>query len=459
MSTEHQLPEPLRYTISIPFDKRLYKHDLIGSKAHAQMLAQQQIISETDCEAICDGLDSIQQEIEQGVFQFRDDLEDIHMNIEWRLTEIIGDIGAKLHTARSRNDQVALDMRLFVRDATKDAIKGIRKLQAGLLSQAESNIESVMPGYTHLQRAQPVLVAHHMLAYFEMVQRDIERFDDCNKRTNVLPLGSGALAGVTYPINREATAHTLGFHNVSRNSIDSVSDRDFVVEFQSAASLTMMHLSRLAEEIVIWASEEFGFITLDQDYTTGSSIMPQKRNPDVAELGRGKTGRVYGNLISILTTLKSLPLAYNKDLQEDKEALFDTVDTLNASLGVFAGMVGTMQIKQKETRAAAEAGVYSGILATDLADYLVGKGLPFRKAHSAVKKLVEYANAQNKPLNELYLDEYKEFSHLFSKEIFTITVDSSVAARNSKGGTSPKQVRFELDRAKEMMKINCNEND
>ena len=300
------------------------------------MLGRQGIVPESEVEAICKGLDAIEREIESGAFPFREELEDIHMNVETRLAELIGEPAGRLHTARSRNDQVALDVRLFLRDAIDYAIAGFRSFQNALLSQAEANADAIMPGYTHLQRAQPVLVAHHLLAYFEMSQRDIERFRDCRRRANVLPLGAGALAGVTYPIDREFVARELGFDSVAKNSMDAVSDRDFLVEFHAAAAIAMMHLSRLAEEMIIWTSEEFGFASLAPEYTTGSSIMPQKRNPDVAELGRGKTGRVYGNLMALLTTLKALPLAYNKDMQEDKEGLFDTVDTLNATLAAFA---------------------------------------------------------------------------------------------------------------------------
>ena len=443
---------PLAYTISIPFDRRLFRHDIAGSMAHARMLGKQGIISETEARAICDGLKSIQEEIEGGAFPFKDELEDIHMNIEARLHEVIGDVAGKLHTARSRNDQIALDMRLFVKEAVEGAVKGLQRFQEALLGQAEAGIDIIMPGYTHLQRAQPVLLAHHLLAYFEMAQRDVERFQDCRKRTDVLPLGSGALAGVTYPIDRESVARDLGFARVGRNSMDSVSDRDFVVEYHSAACITMLHLSRLSEELIIWSSEEFGFITLDPDYTTGSSIMPQKRNPDVAELARGKTGRVYGNLVSLLTTLKALPLAYNKDLQEDKEGLFDTVDTLSATLEVMAGMVRTMKVEGDRTRAAAEAGIYSGILATDMADYLASRGLSFRQAHKAVKELVGYAADRGLALNKLTLEDYRRFSPLFEDDVFSITVESSIAARNTPGGTAPEQVRRALSAAREMLR-------
>ena len=416
------------------------------------MLGRQGIMPESEVEAICNGLDAIEREIEAGAFPFREELEDIHMNVETRLAELIGEPAGRLHTARSRNDQVALDVRLFLREAIDDAIGGLRSFQNTLLSQAEANVDAIMPGYTHLQRAQPVLVAHHLLAYFEMAQRDIARFKDCRRRANVLPLGAGALAGVTYPIDREFVARELGFDGVARNSMDAVSDRDFLVEFHAAAAIAMMHLSRLAEEMIIWTSEEFGFASLAPEYTTGSSIMPQKRNPDVAELGRGKTGRVYGNLMALLATLKALPLAYNKDMQEDKEGLFDTVDTLNATLNAFSGMVETMTINRERTRRAAEAGIYSGILATDLADYLVAKGLPFREAHGATKSLVAYAAEKSTALNELSLEEYRRFSSLFDEDVFAITVESSIEARASQGGTAPERVKESLAQAREMLR-------
>ena len=445
------MPTPHPYTTSIAFDRRLYRQDIAGSKAHARMLGRQGIVSGEEVEAICGGLDAIRVEIEAGEFRFREELEDIHMNVETRLAELIGEAAGRLHTARSRNDQVALDVRMFVRESIDEAIEGLRSFQRALLSQAEANTDAIMPGYTHLQRAQPVLVAHHMLAYFEMTQRDIERFGDCRKRANVLPLGAGALAGVTYDIDREFVARELGFEGVARNSMDAVSDRDFLVEFQAAAAMTMMHLSRLAEEMIIWTSEEFGFVSLAPEYTTGSSIMPQKRNPDVAELGRGKTGRVYGNLMALLTTLKALPLAYNKDMQEDKEGLFDTVDTLSGTLGVFTGMIESMTINRERTRSAAEEGVYSGILATDLADYLVAKGVPFREAHGATKSLVGYAAKKNMGLDKLSLDEYRGFSGLFGEDVFEITVESSLGARASQGGTAPERVKEALNEARKML--------
>ena len=333
------------YTASISFDWRLYPYDIAGSIAHARMLAKQGIISAEEAEIISNGLASIREEIEQGKFEFKPELEDIHMNIEARLIEKVGEVGGKLHTARSRNDQVALDLRLFGKEAISDTLLSLKKFQEALINLAEANKGVIMPGYTHLQSAQPILLAHHLLAYFEMLQRDIDRFSDCLKRTDIMPLGSGALAGVSYNIDREFLARELGFSQLSQNSIDAVSDRDFIVEYEAAASICMMHLSRLAEEIILWSSAGFDFIELDEAYATGSSIMPQKKNPDVAELVRGKTGRVYGKLTALLVTMKALPLSYNRDMQEDKEGLFDTVDILLSSLEVFTGMISTLRIK------------------------------------------------------------------------------------------------------------------
>jgi len=433
------------YTVSVPFDKRLYRHDIAGSIAHARMLWKQGIIPEKDAELIIMGLTSIREEIERGEFQFKKELEDIHMNIEARLIEKIGDAGAMLHTARSRNDQVALDMRLFTKEAINETMAGLKALQSALLDLAEANISVSMPGYTHLQRAQPVLFAHHLLAYFEMYQRDIERFNQCLERTDVMPLGSGALAGVPYLIDRHAVAKELGFSKLSANSIDAVSDRDFVIEYQAAASITMMHISRLSEEIVLWSTAEFGFIEIDDAFTTGSSIMPQKKNPDVAELARGKAGRVYGHLMAILTTMKGLPLSYNRDLQEDKEGLFDTVDTMLSTLEVFAAMIASLRIKGERTRSAAEENF---TLATDLADYLVKKGVPFRQAHAIVGKLVRYAIENKKTLSSLDIKEYKTFSHKFEEDVKSITVESSLASRSVPGGTAPEQVLIALAAAR-----------
>jgi len=436
------------YTVSTPFDWRLYRHDIAGSIAHAKMLAKQGIISTGEAEIIASGLAAIREEIEQGKFQFAPELEDVHMNIEARLIEKVGEVGRKLHTARSRNDQVALDLRLFLKEAIAETRKGLRGLQRALLDLAEANKTVVMPGYTHLQPAQPVLLAHHLLAYFEMLQRDIERFDDCLRRTDVMPLGSGALAGVAYNIDREFLAGELGFSGISRNSIDAVSDRDFAIEYQAAASLAMMHLSRLAEEVVLWSSREFDFIELDEAYATGSSIMPQKKNPDVAELARGKTGRVYGSLMALLTTMKGLPLSYNRDMQEDKEGLFDTVDTLSATLAVSAGMVRSLRVKTENTERAVERGY---LLATDLADYLVEKGESFRSAHEIVAKLVSYAMEKGKSFPELGLGEYRDFSPSFAKDVYSVTVASSLAARDIVGGTAPKRVAQALAAARKII--------
>ncbi len=437
-----------QYTASLPFDRRLYRQDIAGSIAHAKMLAKQGIVSAEEARQITAGLKSILKEIEQGKFDFKIETEDIHMAIESRLVEVVGEAGRKLHTARSRNDQVALDLRLFTKEAIADTISGLKEFQRALLEVASANIKVIMPGYTHLQVAQPVLLAHHLLAYFEMVERDIARFNDCLKRADVLPLGSGALAGVTYDIDREFLAKELGFSRISENSLDAVADRDFVVEYIADAAIGMMHISRLAEEIVLWSSAEFAFIELDDAYATGSSIMPQKKNPDVAELARGKTGRVYGHLIALLTMLKGLPLAYNRDMQEDKEALFDTVDTLLATLAVFAGMVRTLKVKPQSMLKAAERRY---ILATDLADYLVKKGEAFRTAHEIVGKLVSYAVGKGKTFAELDIKEYKKFSPRFGADVRKITLESSIAARNVSGGTAPAQVKRALARAKRLV--------
>ena len=442
------------YTASVGFDWRLYPYDIAGSIAHARMLAKQGIISEKDAGVIVKGLTSIRKEIDEGKFEFKPELEDIHMNIEARLIEKVGETGGKLHTARSRNDQVALDLRLFTREAISRTLANLREFQQALISVAEANKSVVIPGYTHLQRAQPVLLAHHLLAYFEMLQRDAGRLTDCLKRTDVMPLGSGAVAGVAYNINREFLARELGFSQISQNSIDAVSDRDFIVEYQAAASLCMMHLSRLAEEIILWSSEEFNFIELDDAYATGSSIMPQKKNPDVAELVRGKTGRVYGNLVALLTTMKALPLSYNRDMQEDKEGLFDTVDTLLSTLEVFSGMIKTLRLKPENTREAAQHGY---ILATDVADYLVKKGESFRAAHDIVARLVSYAMEKGKSFSELKLTEYKAVSPLFGEDVYSITVESSLAARVNIGGTSPEQVAGQLAAVRKLIRDSADE--
>ncbi|MDT8441603.1 MAG: argininosuccinate lyase [Desulfuromonadales bacterium] len=435
------------FTASIQFDQRLYRYDIQGSIAHCRMLARQKIIAGDEADAIIAGLTDILDEIESGAFTFRVDREDIHMNIEARLIEKIGPVGGKLHTARSRNDQVALDVRLYLRDEI-DAIRaGIVGLLQALLQQAEGHLDVIMPGYTHLQTAQPVLFAHHLLAYVEMFQRDAGRLNDLRKRLNLLPLGAGALAGTTFPIDREWVAAQLGFDGVTRNSLDSVSDRDFAIEFNSFAALLMMHLSRLSEELILWSSADFAFVELSDAFCTGSSIMPQKKNPDVPELVRGKTGRVYGNLISLLTLMKSLPLAYNKDMQEDKEPLFDTIDTVRGSLKVFAPMIAGMTISPERMRLAAGRG-YS--TATDIADYLVRKGLPFRQAHEVVGKTVRYCVETGKDLDQLTLDEFRRFSADIDTDIFAcVTLEASVDARAATGGTARSAVQREIALARQ----------
>jgi argininosuccinate lyase len=438
-----------QYAASLYFDCRLYKQDIAGSIAHVKMLAKQSIIAADEAKTIIGGLQAIEKEIERGKFDFAPEREDIHIAIESRLIEKVGEVGRKLHTARSRNDQVALDMRLFTKEAISDTLEGICGLQLALLEMAEANKTAVMPGYTHLQVAQPVLLAHHLLAYFEMLQRDAERFYDCLDRVDVMPLGSGALAGVAYNVDREFLAKELGFSKVSRNSIDAVADRDFVLEYEAAASICMMHLSRLAEEIVLWSSTEFAFIEVDDAYATGSSIMPQKKNPDIAELARGKTGRVYGNLVAFLTTMKGLPLAYNRDMQEDKEGFFDTIDILQTTLAVFAGMVKTVKVNDENMRRALDKGY---VLATDIADYLVKKGAAFRTAHEIVGKLVNYAAEKGKTLAELDIKEYKKFSPLFKADVRSITVETSLAARDVTGGTAPGQVKKALAAARRIVR-------
>jgi len=438
----------VQYTSSLPFDWRLYRQDIRGSIAHASMLAKQGIISHDEARILEQGLKAIAAEIECGKFDFKPELEDIHMAVEARLLVLVGPVAGKLHTARSRNDQVALDMRLFVKETIQETQTRIRDLQRSLLEQADKNRDVIMPGYTHLQPAQPVLLAHHLLAYFEMLQRDYGRFDDCLKRTDVMPLGSGALAGAAYNLDREFVARELGFSQITANSLDAVSDRDFVIEYLGAASLCMMHLSRLSEELVLWSSAEFGFVEMDDAYATGSSIMPQKKNPDVAELARGKTGRVYGHLLALLTTMKALPLTYNRDLQEDKEALFDTTDTLLASLEVFSGMTRNMQFKPQNMGKSLSLNY---ILATDLADYLVKKGQSFREAHGIVGRLVSYAISQNRTLGQLSREEYRSFSPLFEDDVYAIDIANSIASRNVYGGTSPEQVARQLELAKEIL--------
>src|SRR5512137_599976 len=402
------------FTASIEFDKRLYHQDIRGSIAHARMLGKQGIIPFADVEKIVHGLKDILDRIEAGKFDFSVGLEDIHMNIEARLSERIGEAGKRLHTGRSRNDQVAVDIRLYLRDEIVEISAYLDMLIDSLVFQAEKNIDVIMPGYTHLQTAQPILFAHHMLAYLEMFKRDKGRMEDCLKRVNVLPLGAGALAGTTFPIDREYVAEQLDFPEVTRNSLDSVSDRDFALEFMSASSILMMHLSRFSEELILWSSSEFGFVDLSDSFCTGSSIMPQKKNPDVPELVRGKTGRVYGNLVTLLTVMKSLPLAYNKDMQEDKEPLFDTIDTVKGSLKIFADMIAQMRVNAGTMRQAAAKGFST---ATDVADYLVRKGMPFRDAHETVGKAVRYCIEMKKDLPELTMAEWQVFSEKIGEDI------------------------------------------
>ena len=435
--TTHHFQAASTYTVSVGYNKRLYPYDIEGSMAHARMLGHQGIISQADAGAIVGGLEGVRREIEEGLFPWRDELEDLHMNIEVRLHELIGAPAGRLHTARSRNDQVATATRMFVRDAVANAQTALRGVQDALLGIAERHKDAVMPGYTHLQRAQPVLFAHHMLAYFEMFDRDIERFADCGRRANVLPLGSGALAGVPYPLDREWVAKELGFDSISTNSMDAVADRDYVLEFLAAAATTMMHTSRLAEETVLWTSQEFGFLRLGREWVTGSSIMPQKRNPDFAEIARGKTGRVYGSLMGLLTTMKGLPLTYNRDLQEDKEGIFDTYDTLIATLGAFAGMMQTAEVDEARMQVAAED---SSLLATDMADYLVAKDIPFREAHGIVSTLIDIAADRKTTIAELSISEFKAQSPAFEEDVYEVTALASATARDVPGGTAPKRV-------------------
>ena len=437
-----------KYTVSIDYDRRLYKQDIAGSTAHAKMLAKQSIISQDDASQITRGLKVIEDEIRDGTFPWNPSLEDIHMNIESRLYQLIGSAAGRLHTARSRNDQVAVDLRLYAMDTIVDLVSGLRGVQKALIDLAENYKNVVMPGYTHLQRAQPVLFAHHMLAYFEMFQRDIDRFKDCRRRTDVMPLGSGALAGVAYQTDRKFLAAELGFSRISTNSMDAVSDRDFVVEFLTAASICMMHFSRMSEELILWSSGEFDFIRIGDDFTTGSSIMPQKRNPDFAELARGKTGRVYGDLMGLLTTLKGLPLTYNRDMQEDKEGFFDAADTLATTLDVFQAMIPGVKLNEK--RVSLLAGE-SQMLATDLADYLVAKGMPFREAHGIMRELSRRCDEKQIRLSEMPMSEYKNLSELFEEDVKNITAESSASARNNPGGTAPIRVAAALAEAKKTL--------
>ena len=435
-----------RYTASVDFDKRMAEFDIQGSLAHAQMLNKAGVLSAQDFAAIQNGMAEILEEIRTGRFEWSVDLEDVHMNIEKRLTDRIGDAGKRLHTGRSRNDQVATDIRLYLRAAVDGIIELAKELQRSLLDLAEANADTVMPGFTHLQVAQPVTFGHHLLAYVEMLNRDAERFADCRKRINRMPLGSAALAGTSYPIDRAYTAQLLGFDAVCENSLDAVSDRDFAIEFTAAAALTMTHLSRLSEELILWMSPRFGFIDIADRFCTGSSIMPQKKNPDVPELVRGKVGRVNGHLIALLTLMKSQPLAYNKDNQEDKEPLFDTVDTLVQTLTIYADMMRGITVKPDAMRAAVQQGFAT---ATDLADYLVKRGLPFRDAHEAVALAVRFAEGQGCDIGDLSLEQLRQFSPLIEQDVFEVlTLEGSLNARNHIGGTAPAQVRAAITRAR-----------
>jgi len=435
-----------KFTASVDFDKRLYRYDITGSIAHARMLAETGIITREECDLITNGLESIKADIESGDFDWSVALEDVHMNIEANLTKRIGDAGKKLHTGRSRNDQVATDIRLYMRDAIDAILDELLRLKTALLDLAEREADTIMPGFTHLQVAQPITFGHHMMAWFEMLKRDRSRLQDCRQRMNIMPLGSAALAGTSYPIDRQSTASQLGFDAPSENSLDAVSDRDFAIEFNAAASILLTHLSRFSEELVLWASAQFNFINLPDRFCTGSSIMPQKKNPDVPELVRGKSGRVFGNLMSLLTLMKSQPLAYNKDNQEDKEPLFDTVDTVMGCVRSFADMMPAVETKKDNMYQAARSGFST---ATDLADYLVRQGLPFRDAHEVVGLAVRFGVENNRDLSDMSLAELQGFSKHIGEDVFAIlTLEGSVSSRNHLGGTAPKQVRAAIQRAR-----------
>ena len=437
------------FTRSLHYDRRLYSQDIAGSLAHVSMLGKQGIISLEEATKIQSGLESILKEIEDATFPWRNELEDIHMNIERRLFDKIGTLAGKLHTARSRNDQVALDLRMYVKESCEGIEERLEVLQETLLELAETHLETIIPGYTHLQRAQPVLLSHHFLAYFEMFQRDKVRYMRVRDSADVMPLGSGALAGLPYPIDRTYVADKLNFSSISENSMDAVSDRDFLLEFHSATATCGVHISRLAEDLILWSTEEFGFIRLGEEFTTGSSIMPQKRNPDFAELARGKTGRIFGNLLSLLTVLKGLPLTYNRDLQEDKEGFFDSDDTIVAILDMLPGMLTSLQVNVENTRLATEEGL---LLATDVADYLVGKGLTFRKSHAIVSKLTDYLILKQKIFSDLTLNEYKQFSEVFDEDVLAITAQTSIEDRQTYGGTATSMVSDAIKRAHQRLK-------
>ncbi|MGO1233421.1 MAG: argininosuccinate lyase [Marinobacter sp.] len=439
-----------RFTASVGFDQRLYHHDITGSIAHATMLAKVGVLTDDERDQIIEGLSGVKADIEAGRFEWSVSLEDVHMNIEAALTERIGITGKKLHTGRSRNDQVATDIRLYLRDEIDVIAEELQRLQAGLLDLAEREADTIMPGFTHLQTAQPVTFGHHLLAWYEMLVRDGQRLQDCRKRVNIMPLGAAALAGTTYPIDRNLTAELLGFDRPTENSLDSVSDRDFAIEFCSFAALLMTHMSRFSEELVLWTSAQFDFIDLPDRFCTGSSIMPQKKNPDVPELVRGKTGRVNGHLISLLTLMKSQPLAYNKDNQEDKEPLFDTVDTVKGCLKAYADMIPAIRSKAANMRVAAKSGFST---ATDLADYLVKKGVAFRDAHEIVGKSVAFGVAEGRDLSDMTLKELQQFSDFITEDVFDVlTLEGSVQARDHTGGTAPAQVRAAVARARAAIK-------
>ena len=438
------------FNASISVDSRLYLQDIEGSKAHALMLGKCGIVSAEEASKIINALEEIRLELEAGSSSLSTDAEDIHMNIEKLLIGKIGDAGKKLHTARSRNDQVALDLRMYLKEETRIILNLFVDIESLLLKKAEENINTIMPGYTHMQKAQPVTLGHHFMAYFQMFMRDMDRFADCLKRMDVMPLGSCALAGTTYPIDREMVASILKFSDISRNSIDAVSDRDFVIEFISCCSFAMMHLSRFCEELVIWSTGEFGYIEMDDGYSTGSSIMPQKKNPDIAELIRGKTGRVYGDLVCMLTVMKGLPLAYNKDMQEDKEAVFDAGDTLKSCISVLVPMLDTITVNKDRIKSNLKGGFLN---ATDLADYLVQKGLPFRSAHEIAGRLVSFCIALNKELEELTLEEFKSFAPCIEEEIYKfIELEACLSRRNTAGGPSAQQVKEALEQGGKLMK-------
>ena len=439
------------FNSSIRFDSRMYKQDITGSIAHAEMLGKQGIISEEDSKKIADGLKGILSDIENGFIKFEIDAEDIHMNVEKILTERIGEAGKRLHTGRSRNDQDALDIRMYLKDETDEIKKMLLHAEDVILELASEHVETIMPGYTHLQKAQPITFAHHLCAYAEMLARDISRLDDCRKRTDVMPLGSGALAGTTYPLDREFVKEKLGFAKVSLNSLDGVSDRDFVIELAGCLSLIMMHLSRFSEELILWSSHEFSFVEMDDAFSTGSSIMPQKKNPDVTELIRGKTGRVYGHLMGLLTTMKGLPLAYNKDMQEDKEPIFDAIDTVKLCLPVFCDMLATMKVNKDKMLSGAKGGFTN---ATDAADYLVKKGMPFREAHSVIGQMVFYAIEKNKSLDELTLEELKNFSDVIDGDFYeAISLKTCVNDRKVIGGPAVETVKAAISAMRAQLEI------